>query len=166
MDGQDWYGRDAAGGRRLDLDEIFVLAQPREQLAFGHLVAVGDQDLVLRRQLERRVVRLAVRDAHRDRLVARGRWHLDRPIDLGHRRLALGNPRLEELFDTRKALGDVLAGDAAGVERPHRELGARLTDGLGRDDPDRLAEVNEVAGGEIAAVAHAAHAVARRAGER
>ena len=107
-----------------------------------------------------------MRDPHRDRLVARGRRHLDGAVDLGHDRLALGNARLEELLDARQALGDVLAGDAAGVERPHRQLRARLADRLGRDDPHRLAEVDEVAGGQVAAVAHAAHAVARRAGER
>ena len=81
-------------------------------------------------------------------------------------RLALGDARLEQLLDARQTLGDVLAGDAAGVERPHRELRARLADRLGGDDAHRLAEVDEVAGGQVAAVAHAAHAVARGAGER
>jgi hypothetical protein len=42
---------------------------------------------------------------------------------------------------------------AADVEGTHRELGARLADGLRRDDADRLADVDEVAGGQVAAVA-------------
>ena len=158
--------RDPADGRRLDLDEILALARTGQQLALGHLVAVRDEDLVLRGELEGRVVGLAMRDAHRDRLVAGGRRHLDGAVDLGHDRLALGDARLEELLDARQALGDVLAGDAAGVERPHRQLRARLADRLGRDDADRLADVDEVAGGQVAAVAHPAHAVARGAGER
>ena len=36
-------------------------------------------------------------------------------------------------------------GDAADVERPHRQLRAGLADGLGGDDADRLAELDEVA---------------------
>jgi hypothetical protein len=107
-----------------------------------------------------------VGDPDGDRLVARGRRHLHRSVDLGHDRLALGDPRLEELLDARQALGDVLSGDAAGMERSHRQLRSRLADRLGRDDPDRLAELHELAGREVAAVAHTAHAVARGAGER
>ena len=60
--------------------------------------------------------------------------------DLG---LALGDPGLEQLLDARQARGDVESGDAAGVERPHRELGARLADRLGRDDADRLTGTDE-----------------------
>src|SRR6185503_4510264 len=62
---------------------------------------------------------------------------------------------------------DVLSGDAAGVERPHRELGARLADRLGGDDAYRLADLHQTPGREIAAVAQAADAVdglARRDG--
>jgi hypothetical protein len=44
-------------------------------------------------------------------------------------------------------------GDAAGVERPHRQLRARLADRLGGDDADRLARRDHLAGGEVAAVA-------------
>ena len=55
---------------------------------------------------------------------------------------------------------------AADVERPHRELRARLADRLRGDDADRFADVDEVAAAEVAAVALGAQAVARVAGER
>jgi hypothetical protein len=48
---------------------------------------------------------------------------------------------------------DVLTRDAAGVERPHRQLRAGLTDRLRRDDADRFAEVGDLASREHAAVA-------------
>ncbi len=57
-------------------------------------------------------------------------------------------------------MGDVLTGDPAGVERPHRQLGSRLTDGLGGDDAHRLTDVDGVSLGEGAAVAGRAHAAA------
>ena len=44
---------------------------------------------------------------------------------------------------------------ATDVERAHRELRARLADRLGGDDADRLADVDQVAAREVAAVAHA-----------
>ena len=58
------------------------------------------------------------------------------------------------------------AGDAAGVERPHGQLRAGLADRLGGDDADRLAGPDHLAGGEVAAVARPADAVAGLAGER
>jgi hypothetical protein len=61
--------------------------------------------------------------------------------DLG---LALGDPGLEQLLDSRQAGGDVQAGDAAGVERPHRQLRARLADRLRGDDADRLADLDHL----------------------
>src|ERR671924_777821 len=48
---------------------------------------------------------------------------------------------------------DHAARGAADVERPHRQLRARLTDGLGGNDADRLAELGQPAGAEVAAVA-------------
>ena len=84
--------------------------------------------------------------------------------DLG---LALGDAGLEQLLDARQAGGDVHArGDAAGVERPHRQLRAGLADRLGGDDADRLTRADHLAGGEVAAVARPADAVAGLAGER
>src|SRR5664279_831860 len=55
---------------------------------------------------------------------------------------------------------------AAVVERPHRELGARLADRLRRDDAHRLAELRQAPGGEHAPVALAAGATARLAGQQ
>ena len=54
---------------------------------------------------------------------------------------------------------------AADVERPHRQLRAGLADGLGGDDADGFAELDEAAGGEVAAVAMDADAVLAFAGE-
>ena len=76
-----------------------------------------------------------------------------------------GRAGLEELDDAGQTVRDVLTGDAAGVERPHGELRAGLADGLGGDDADRLALVDELAGGEHHAVAGRAHAAERVARE-
>ena len=53
----------------------------------------------------------------------------------------------------------------ADVERAHRELRARLADRLGGDDADRLADLDELAAGQIASVAAAADAAPRLARE-
>ena len=50
---------------------------------------------------------------------------------------------------------------AADVERTHRQLRARLTDRLGGDDADRLADVDRRAARKIAPVALGADARAR-----
>jgi hypothetical protein len=57
---------------------------------------------------------------------------------LRHDRRALGRAGLEQLDDTGQAVGDVLTRDSAGVEGPHGELRAGLTDRLGGDDAYRL----------------------------
>src|SRR4029077_5719209 len=54
---------------------------------------------------------------------------------------------------------------AADVERAHRQLRAGLADGLGGEDADRLAELDELAGGKVAAVALRADAAAALARE-
>ena len=73
----------------------------------------------------------------------------DGPVELG--------PDLRLLHDAR--------GDAAHMEGPQGELGARLADGLGRDDPHRLADIHHPPGGQVAAVAARAHAALGLAGE-
>ena len=80
-------------------------------------------------------------------------------------RLVLRHARLEEFLDARQTLGDVFrrAGDTAGVEGTHRQLRARLADGLRRDDAHRVADLDELARRQIAPVAQPADAV-RRAG--
>ena len=61
---------------------------------------------------------------------------------IGH---LLGLAGLEQFFNTGQTLGDIVAGDAAGVEGTHGQLRAGLADGLGGDDADRLAEVDQLA---------------------
>ena len=70
------------------------------------------------------------------------------PADLRETRGTLRVPRLEDLDDTRETVRDVGAGDAARVERPHRQLRAGLADRLRGDDPDRVADLDDLAGGE------------------
>src|SRR5205814_3405902 len=75
-----------------------------------------------------------------------------------------------ELHDARalrlvlRGLDDA-AGRAADMERPHRELRARLADRLRGDDTDGLAELGQPAGAEVAAVAQHADAALGVAGE-
>ena len=79
-----------------------------------------------------------------------------RARDLGDLRQALRLARLEQLDDTRQTVRDVRAGDPAGVERPHRQLGAGLADRLRGDDPDGVADLSDLAGRHRAAVARLA----------
>ena len=60
---------------------------------------------------------------------------------------------------------DPLGRGAADVEGPHRELRPRLADRLGGDHADGLAQVDELALREVAAVAQRAHTAALAAGE-
>ncbi len=94
----------------------------------------------------------------RDLRPAVGVLDVDPAGDLRERRRALRVPRLEDLDDAREAVRDVRAGDAAGVERPHRQLRARLADRLRGDDADRVADLGGTARGEERPVAGAAHA--------
>ena len=135
-----------------DVDLGLGPAVDREQLgrverALVQLVARLDPLAVLDVQVgpgrERVVVLLAlvVGDRHLDGLV--GLLDRDLAVDLGDLRQALRLARLEQLDDAGQALGDVQAGDAAGVEGAHRQLGARLADRLGGDDPDRVADLDQ-----------------------
>ena len=56
---------------------------------------------------------------------------------------------------------DAARGDAADVERPHRQLRARLADRLGGDDADGHALLDQRAGGQVHAVAAAGRRPAR-----
>src|SRR5204862_824968 len=97
-----------------------------------------------------------VGDDDRERLVGL----LDRrgAVLLGDLRQALRLARLEQLDDTRQAVRDVRAGDAAGVERPHGQLRARLADRLRGGDARRVADLRRLPGRHGAAVAGLAHA--------
>src|SRR4051794_24700268 len=83
---------------------------------------------------------------------------LDLAADLRERGGTLRVARLEDLDDTRETMRDVRSGDAAGVERPHRQLRARLADRLRGDDADRVADLRHLAGREERAVTRLAHA--------
>src|SRR5439155_10477964 len=82
----------------------------------------------------------------------------DHAVDLRELRSALRVASLEDLDDARQAVRDVRAGDTAGVERPHRQLRARLADRLRGDDADRVADLGHLTGGEERAVALLTHA--------
>ncbi len=151
---------------------LLGLAAEREQLVrvqgplvelVADLDALALSDVEDRPRRERVAMLLAavVGDDHGLRLVGLLDRHL--AADLGDLRQALRLARLEQLDDTRQTVRDVRAGDTAGVERPHRQLRARLTDRLGGDDPDRVTDLRELAGRERAAVARLAHAGRRLA---
>src|SRR5688572_16124641 len=59
-------------------------------------------------------------------------------VYLGQICLALGYASLEELFDARQALADVIASHAASMEGVEGQLRAWLTDTLRGNDADRL----------------------------
>ena len=60
---------------------------------------------------------------------------------------------LEELFDTRKTLCDIITCNSSGMERTHGQLCTRLTDGLGRDDTDCLSHLYRLTGSHVGTVA-------------
>ena len=76
-------------------------------------------------------------------LVARD---LQRACDLRKRCLTLRLACLEELGNTRKTVRDVFTCNTAGVERTHRKLRTRLTNGLCRDDASSRADVDRSRG--------------------
>src|SRR5690606_24192507 len=84
--------------------------------------------------------------------------------DIGDRGLALGDAGLEQLLDAGQTTGDVLT-DATLVEGTHRQLRTGLTDRLGGDDTDGLADVDELARRHRTAVAGRADAGAGVAGQ-
>ncbi len=163
--------------RAVDLDHTRVLAADRHLVAVlvdaaHELGALGD--LPARRQTMtacferhrvRRVEHVARQHLDLERTVLAAD-DLDVTVDLADQRLALGDARLEQLLDAGQTLGDVrtTGRDTAGVERPHGELRARLADRLRGDDADRLADLDQASGGQVAPVAHAADALAGLAG--
>ncbi len=63
------------------------------------------------------------------------------------------------------SLLDRTAGCAADVEGAHGELSARLADGLGGNDADRLADVDHMATAQVTAIAHGANSAPGFAGQ-
>src|SRR6202012_2671887 len=82
-----------------------------------------------------------------------GLLDLDPALVLADRGETLGDPRLEQLLNTGQTVGDVRTRDTTGVEGTHRQLGTGLTDRLGGDDADGLADVHPLASGQRTAVA-------------
>src|SRR4029079_11900784 len=97
-----------------------------------------------------------VRD-DRDLRAAIGVLDLHLPADLGQGGRALRVAGFEDLDDARETVRDVRAGDAAGVERAHGQLRARLADRLRGDDAHRVTDLGRLARGEERAVARPAY---------
>src|SRR5207249_3666546 len=114
----------------------------REWLTGNCCVAIGDREHVTSGDADRHGVILRIAHDDLPRAV-RVTDDLGDAVDLADNGHALWHARLEELFDARQAHGDVLTdgGDATGVERTHRELGARLADGLRGDDAVLVAAI-------------------------
>ncbi len=95
--------------------------------------------------------------------------HGDRAVLVEHDPVAIERLHGAQIVETDRAvvlrlddrLLEGLARRAADVERPHRQLRAGFADRLRGDDADRFAELDELAGGQIAPVAHARRRRAR-----
>src|SRR6476646_8155672 len=99
--------------------------------------------------------------------------HADRAVFVQHDPTfveCLHGPQIIELHRTvvlrlDDRLLKCLTGRAADVECSHRQLRPRFADRLRGDNTDSFTELHEVAGGEVATVAHRAHASATLACE-
>src|SRR5437016_2092704 len=153
-----------AGRPRLDgLDLAVSVRTAGNLLAFLHGRTRLDRRLHLVGEDVGDVVDVARR--HLDLAGGLGPDDLHLAIDLGDDRLALRDTGFEEFLDARQALRDVGARDATGMEGPHGELRTGFADRLGSDDAHRLTDLDQLAGRQVAAVAQAADALARLAGE-
>src|SRR5207245_1294799 len=149
-------------------DRVGVGVPGEEHGVARHLGTVVHHERGAERHLEARMhgqlARFAVGLRLEDQLALVARHHL---LLLG--RLDVGQPvaELDHALDLRLAHG--LLGDtgrrAADVEGPQGELRPRLADRLGGESAHRLTHIHHVHGGEVAAVAHAAHPALRLAGE-
>ena len=92
--------------------------------------------------------------------------NLDGAGELGNRGLTLRGTGLEKLGNTGKTLSDIGSrSHTTGVEGTQRQLGTRLTDGLGGDDTNGLANVDQLVGGQRPAIALGAHTALGLAGQ-
>ena len=136
-----------------------------ELLALVHMVAVLDEDAArIRHGIHPGVALGLVRDGYCEDGVLARLLYADGAGNLAEHGHALRAAGLEQLLDSGQALGDVVAGYAAGVEGTHGELGARLADGLGGNDADGLAGVDGRADSQVDAVAAGADAAPGFAG--
>src|SRR5437588_7191995 len=138
-------------------DQVLGGRMAGQLLALHDLLPVLDQDLHLGLQRVGDLELLPGGDLDLAGLVLADDLQL--AVDLGDDRLALRDAGLEELFHAGQALRDVDAGDAAGVEGAHGQLGARFADRLGGDDAHRLPDLHQLAGRQVPAVAPPADAL-------
>ena len=157
------FADDEALGRSRNVGTLVAALSPGNDLAGFHHVTRSGEELGSGRKAQVGVVLLAAGDLDPRAGVASDDF--DDAVDVADLGLALGDATFEELLDARQAGGDVQAGDAAGVERSHRQLRARLADRLGGDYADRFTDTDQMAGGQVTAVAHPADAVTSVAGE-
>src|SRR4029079_3129960 len=121
------------------------------------VLTVGDDRAAAGRQHDGVLLTLVVDHDDRDAL-ALVLTDAHDAVRLGETGRATRRAGLEQLDDAGQTAGDVLAGHTTGVEGPHRQLRAGLSDRLGADDTDSLAELDLLARGERAAVAQGADA--------
>ena len=139
-------------------DVVRIERAVRERIARKNARAVFDREVRVELHLVLVFDALVIDD--RDDLLGFGVFQdLHRPGVFRDDRFALGFTGLEDLFNARQARDDVFLSHAAGVEGAQRQLRAWFADRLRRDDPDGLADVDRLAGRQIAAVAHRAHAI-------
>ena len=132
---------------RIPLDEHLALL---DRLAFLHLQARAVDDRVALAIAALRVLHDERTAAVHDDEVAVLRLHDLHALEADRAGVARFERRL--LGHSRRRSAD--------VERPHRQLRARLADRLRGDDADRLTELHHLAGGQVAAVALRADAAA------
>ena len=144
---------------------LLAARQPRDDLPRLHQLPVLHQHPRARRQLVVVAVHVVRRDPHLAQLALA--QHLRRAVDLRNHRLPLRRARLEQLLHPRQTGRDVAhPRHAAGVERAHRQLRARLADALRRDDPHRRAQLHQLARRQRLPVAQPAQPVRAAADHR
>src|SRR5947199_3277891 len=92
----------------------------------------------------------------------------DSSSDLAYHRSLFGLPRIKQLLHTRQSQSNIplCVGYTAGVEGAHGKLGARLTNGLCRDDANSDTKPNQLARGQISAITELTDAVTSLALQR
>ena len=132
-----------------DLEQLLRIARrlvlADDRVARTHLVTVRHREPLDGRHRVR-LLRAVVGDDRDDTTLALVLRDAHDTRRTSERRLALRGTSLEQLDDAGQTAGDVGAGDATGVERPHRQLRAGLTDRLRRDHADRFAQLDRLAG--------------------
>src|SRR5579885_56634 len=154
LESQDLLGIARSGGeRRSDLDALPVFDE--ERLTGGYHVLFGLIAERMRHDADRNFPRICISG------------DLDRSLDLSKQRCASGNACLEEFSHAWQALSDIAlgVGNSAAMKGAHRELGARLANGLPGNDAYRDSWLDKLSRREILSVTAAADAVVGLAGE-